>query len=266
MFNICAKLVQYMSRLFLYAFPIVLFSGLFLNTSCKRTVKTPDPAELAKRQHFSVAYGTPMIDGNGTDDAWQQAEWLPLDQLWIGKMPDSSDYKGRYKLLWDEYNLYLLAEITDDTLIDFHTDGLEHFWDDDCLVVFLDEDASGGTHEFSYNAFAYHIALDGSVADVAPDSSFRYFNDHCLTRRIARDNVSTWEIAVRIFDGKQYEDEGDNVPMLLRKGKKMGFALAYCDNDQSPERESFVGNVPLPNAEKKQHWQNADAFGTIELR
>jgi len=214
---------------------------------------------------FGAQRGTPVLDGSGSDDLWETAEWQPIDQIWAGKTPDAEDFSGRYKLAWDENNLYLLAETTDDVLLDVHPQALEHFWDDDCLVVFLDEDISGGMHEFNYNAFAYHIALDGRVADVAPDSSFRYFDDHCLTRRIARDNVSTWEIAVRVFDGKQYKDGGDNVPLLLKKGKKLGFALAYCDNDHSQERESFVGNLPLPDAEKKRLWLNADVFGTLEL-
>lgn len=248
---------------------LALIATLFL-TSCQNTggagSESQASPETEAKPAFFAQYGTPVLDGSGSDDLWEATEWLPINKIWAGTLPKSEDFSGRYKLAWDENNLYILAETTDDVLLDEHPQALEHFWDDDCLVVFLDEDASGGTHEFSYNAFAYHIALDGSVADVAPDSSFRYFNDHCLTRRIARDNVSTWEIAVRIFDGKQYKDEGDNVPMLLKKGKRMGFALAYCDNDHSAERESFVGNVPLLNTQNKQQWLNADVFGTLELR
>ena len=254
-----------MTRLFLYALPIALFSGLFLSTSCKRTVKTPDPAELARRQQFPVGYGTPTIDGAGTEDAWQQAEWLPLDQLWIGNMPDSSDFKGRYKLLWDEYNLYLLTEITDDTLIDFHTDGLEHFWDDDCLEIFVDEDAMGGDHQYNYTAFAYHIALDGKVVDTRPNHHAGYFNDHCISRRVTTGNHSVWEVAIKLFDDS-YEEDGDNIPKTLRAGKKVGFALAYCDNDHSPERENFMGSVVVEGEDKNQGWKNASIFGVLELQ
>ena len=215
---------------------------------------------------FFAAMGTPVLDGSGSDDVWEMTEWMPLNQVWDGASPTPDDFSGRYKLAWDENNLYILAEITDDTLLDGNTQALERFWDADCLVVFLDEDASGGEHEYNYNAFAYHIALDGRVADIAPDSTFRYFDDHCLSQRITRDNVSTWEIAVRIYDGKQYKDGSENIPKLLKKGKKMGFALAYCDNDHSPERESFIGNIAMPNAEKNGGWHNADHFGTLELR
>lgn len=247
---------------------LALTATLFLS-ACQNTgagSESQASPETEAKPAFFAQYGTPVLDGSGSDDLWEATEWLPINKIWAGTVPDADDFSGRYKLAWDENNLYILVETTDDALLDVNPQALEHFWDDDCLVVFLDEDASGGMHEFNYNAFAYHIALDGRVADVAPDSSFRYFDDHCLTRRIARDNVSTWEIAVRIFDGKKYSDEGDNVPMLLKKGKKMGFALAYCDNDHSAERESLVGNVPLPNTQNKQQWLNADVFGTLELR
>lgn len=211
-------------------------------------------------------YGSPVIDGKADDPVWEMSEWLPLDQVWIGKNLSPDDFKGRYKLAWDENNLYVLAEITDDTLIDIHPDGLDHYWDDDCLEIFIDEDASGGNHQYSYNAFAYHIALDGKVVDIAPDSSYQYFNDHCLTRRTSAGNKSVWEVAVKVFDGKRYEDGADNVPKMLKPGKVMGFALAYCDNDHSPEREHFIGNVAVAGEDKNRGWIDAGIFGKLGLQ
>ena len=177
-----------------------------------------------------------------------------------------ADFTGRYKLAWDENNLYILAEITDDTLVDTHPDGLVKYWDDDCLEIFVDEDASGGEHQYSYNAFAYHIALDGKVVDIAPDKSFQYYNDHCTTRRTTEGKVSTWEVAMKIFDGNKYTDGGENIPKLLQSGKKMGFMLAYCDNDKSVERENFVGNMAIAGEDKNQGYKNASVFGILELK
>jgi hypothetical protein len=161
--------------------------------------------------------------------------------------------------------LYVLAEIQDDALVDTHPDGLLKYWDDDCLEIFVDEDASGGEHQYNYNAFAYHIALDGKVVDIAPDKSYQYFNDHCTTRRITRGNTSIWEVAMKIFDGNRYEDGGDNAPKMLRAGKKMGFMLAYCDNDHSPEREHFMGDVVIEGQDKNRGWIDATVFGAILL-
>lgn len=244
----------------------VAFLTLVFIFSRKVNSKPDTDAQLAGKQQFAAVYGSPTLDGDGSDEVWQQAEWLPLDQVWLGAQPTSADYSGRYKLAWDENNLYLLAEITDDTLVDTHTDGLDKYWDDDCLEIFLDEDASGGEHQYSYNAFAYHIALDGKVVDINLKKEFAYYNEHCTTRRKTAGLTSTWEVAVSVFDGKKYVDGGENIPKMLRAGKKMGFALAYCDNDHSPERENFIGNVRVEGEDKNRGWIDASIFGLLELQ
>ncbi len=216
---------------------------------------------------FGAGYGTPLLDGFANDSVWAAAPWHPLDQVWLGQAPLKDDFSGRYKVLWDENNLYLLAEITDDTLIDLHADGLLKYWDDDCLEVFVDEDASGGNHQYNYNAFAYHVALDGNVVDIQPDTSIAFFNEHCINRRITRGAQSTWELAIKIFDGNNYSNEPGsvNVPKRLYSGKKIGFALAYCDNDHSPEREHFIGSVPVNGPDKNRGWLDAGIFGLLVL-
>jgi hypothetical protein len=216
---------------------------------------------------FFAPYGTPVLDGSSSDEAWENADWYAMDQNWLGTpTPDSLDFKGRFKVIWDENMLYILAEITDDTLVDTHSDGLVQYFDDDCLEVFVDEDASGGDHAYNYNAFAYHIALDNKVVDIAPDSSKRYYDDHCISLRNTVGNISVWEVGIKNFDGKNYVDGGENIPKTLKQMKKIGFALAYCDNDHSPEREHFMGSVPIEGQDKNRAWQDASLFGILELK
>ena len=47
------------------------------------------------------------------------------------RIQNKNDFSGRFKLLWDEHYLYLMAEITDDILFDQHADPLKLYWDDD---------------------------------------------------------------------------------------------------------------------------------------
>lgn len=239
---------------------------LFLFWDKQKKPTTSEPEQTTGKQAFVAHYGTPLLDGKMDEPAWQRAEWLSLDQTWIGDPPSKADFSGRYKILWDESNLYILAEITDDTLIDIHPDGLTKYWDDDCLEIFVDEDASGGNHQYSYNAFAYHISLDGKVVDIRPDSAFAYFNEHCVLRRITNGPTTIWEVAVKVFDGNRYSDEVENIPKMLAAGKKMGFALAYCDNDHSAERENFMGSVRVEGEDKNRGWIDAGVFGELTLQ
>lgn len=206
----------------------------------------------------------PSINGKANDDCWATAEWHPLDQLWLGEPYTSADFSGRFKLAWSEKALLLLVEVHDDTLFDQYPDPLKLWWDDDCVEVFLDEDNSAGEHQYDYNAFAYHVALDYNVVDMDPSEKGRLYNDHIKVKRKTKGKTTIWEMAISIYDDS-YNDNADNHPVTLSAGKEMGFALAYCDNDGSKERENFIGSVYIPGEDKNRGWIDAGVFGTIRL-
>ncbi|WP_229724418.1 DUF6265 family protein [Winogradskyella forsetii] len=210
------------------------------------------------------AKSKPIIDGKADDEIWSETNWLPLDQRWLGNPYSNEDFSGRYKLSWAEDALYLLAEIEDDKLIDKHSDPLIAWWDDDCLEVFIDEDNSGGEHQYSHNAFAYHIALDGNVVDMSTKKEGKLYNSHIESKRITTVNTSIWEVKIALFDDS-YNDDGDNTSIKLQPGKEIGFALAYCDNDNSKERENFIGSVFVEGEDKNRGWIDANIFGTLKL-
>ncbi|GAB3024599.1 CBM9 family sugar-binding protein [Bowmanella dokdonensis] len=217
-------------------------------------------------QHSGLA---PVIDGVGEDPAWQQADWRPLSHLITGSMPAQEDFSGRFKLLWDEDHLYLQAEITDDVLFDHHPDPLIQYWNDDALEIFIDSDASGGEHQYNHSAFAYHIALDNQAVDLAEDGRPALYNDHLRSRwqRSAdAPHVMVWEVAIRLFDDA-YKDGRANPPLALQAGRKIGFMLAYCDNDGSPEREHFVGSADILPVEgdRNRGWLDAGVFESFVL-
>jgi len=217
-----------------------------------------------------------VIDGV-IDEAWSKSIWYPIDKLILGALPRTNDFSGRFKMLWDEDYLYLQAEITDDVLFDQHAIPLNSYWDDDCLEVFIDEDNSGGNHQFNYNAFAYHVALDNQVVDIGKNNkdgsvNFVLLNDH-ITSVWKRSNVSPynviWELAIKVFDD-QFDDkipESTVKPVKLNKGKTLGFMLAYCDNDGSLERESFMGSTEISpvNGDKNLGYITADVFDQLTL-
>jgi len=106
----------------------------------------------------------PIIDGVMTDAAWKQAKWQKLDHFILGEATNEEDFSGRFKVVWTPERLFVLALITDDVLLDRTADPLEKYWEDDLFEILLDEDASGGPHHTSYNAFAYHISRKWNTA------------------------------------------------------------------------------------------------------
>lgn len=204
------------------------------------------------------------IDGLANEGVWKETPWYPIDQLWVGKKVDENDLSGKFKVAWSKDYLYVLARIEDDTLMDIHDDKLVQYWDDDCLEIFIDEDASGGNHQYNFNAFAYHIALDYSVADIGTDETPLLLNDHLDVKMVTEGNTHTWEVAIKIYDDT-FLPNAENAPIELVQEKTMGFAIAYCDNDFSSERETFIGSERIEGEDKNRGWIDAGIFGQVKL-
>jgi len=227
--------------------------------------KAPKPSKILKQlikvKHAKI---NPKIDGIANEAIWNDAPWYQMDELWLGSPYSSEDFQGRYKLTWTTDALYLLAEIKDDILIDTNEDPLKAWWDDDCLEIFIDEDNSGGTHQFTHNAFAYHIALDGNAVDMSPKKQGKLYNSHIESKRVTIGNTSLWEVKISLFDDT-YLDDQTNSTVRLEVNKNIGFALAYCDNDTSKTRENFIGSIAVEGQDKNQGYITADIFGTLVL-
>ena len=213
---------------------------------------------------------TPIKVDGIAEQTWDNATWQPMPYLMAGSRPKDEDFSGRYKLLWDNQYLYLQAEIIDDILFDKTADPIVKYWDDDCLEVFIDSDASGGNHQYNHSAFAYHIALDNQAVDLGDDEKAHLYNDH-LTSRWQRDDKQhekiIWEVAIKLFPNS-YSDNRPLPPITLKPDQKIGFMLAYCDNDGSTIREHFIGshNIKPVNGDTNRGWIDANVFGEISLK
>ena len=61
---------------------------------------------------YTAAQGTPTIDGE-VDEMWSKVEWTSVDKPYDGSVDTTATL--RVKLLWNDRNLYLLAEVFDET-------------------------------------------------------------------------------------------------------------------------------------------------------
>ena len=207
----------------------------------------------------------PTVDGVADEAVWAEAEWHALDQRWLGPEYTAHDFQGRYKVVWTDNRIYILAEIVDDVLIDTHRDPLVQYWDDDCLEIFLDEDFSGGDHQYNHNAFAYHLSLDNQAIDIGTDKQARLYSHHVASRWQQHGDKVIWEVALDIYNDSYVDDSDDNVPVTLSAGKILGLMLAYCDNDGSELRENFVGSEKVLSGPKDRGWIDAGLFGALLL-
>ena len=219
------------------------------------------------RSHYLAPQATESmrVDGTADEAVWDAAEWRVLDQRWLGPEYTAEDFNGRFKVVWTPERLYFLVEFTDDILFDSHRDPLVQYWDDDCVEIFLDEDFSGGNHQFNHNAFAYHMSLDNRAIDIGTDEVARDYSHHVKSQWRQDGDKVVWEIAIDVYDDSYVDDSDANEPVTLAAGKRLGLMLAYCDNDGSELRENFIGSETVPSGPKDRGWIDAGLFGLLEL-
>ena len=228
---------------------------------------SPSATHLPDRSHYFAprAATAVRVDGIANDAVWADAEWREISYNWLGPEYSDEDFSGRFKVAWDEGRLYVLVEFVDDILFDSHRNPLEQYWDDDCVEIFIDEDFSGGDHQFNHNAFAYHMSLDNRAIDIGTDKLARDYSHHTESVWKQHGNRVVWEVAIDIYPDTYVDGSDQNAPVPLFAGKIMGLMLAYCDNDGSELRENFVGSESVPEGPKDRGWIDAGLFGKLEL-
>ena len=233
-------------------------------------VASDSPAEgthYAQRTEYRAprADVAPVIDGVADDAAWERAGWHAMSARWLGPEYTPDDFQGRYKVVWTEDRIYILGEFVDDVLIDTHRDPLVQYWDDDCWEIFLDEDHSGGEHQFNHNAFAYHMSLDNRAIDLGTNEKPNDYSHHIDSRWRQQGDKIVWEVAIDIYADDYVDGSDSNTPVKLHAGKVMGLMLAYCDNDGSELRENFIGSEVVLSGPKDRGYIDAGLFGTLIL-
>jgi hypothetical protein len=226
-----------------------------------------ETAHYDGRSDYKAPYAAlaPVINGIADDTIWANAEWREMTQRWLGPEYTADDFQGRFKVVWTKDRLYILGEFVDDILIDTHRDPLVQYWDDDCLEIFLDEDYSGGDHQYNHNAFAYHVSLDNQAIDIGTDEKARNYSHHVDSRWRLADGKIVWEVAIDVYDDTYADAADNNKPVTLFAGKVLGLMLAYCDNDRSELRENFIGSESVPYGPTDRGWIDAGLFGQLTL-
>ena len=203
------------------------------------------------------------IDGYSKDSIWKSLDWYGMNYLWMGEPVDSVDYYGKFKLAWDSQYLYVLVEVTDDFLNPTLENGIENYWKGDYVEVFIDEDKSGGNHQYNHQAFAYHVSTEGHAIDKNMSKETVFFDDHIKVERSQEGSRHLWEMSIKLFDNQFDENTTDNRPVEIVAQKSIGFSIAYGDNDGNNSRENFMGSKRTHGNNNDEGYINSDVFGSI---
>jgi hypothetical protein len=168
----------------------------------------------------------PVIDGNVNDAAWSNAEVHGTAEFFAGgvALEPSADLNLEWRALWDDNNLYVMAKINDDAIVnslpDFGGPDAAADWNDDSVEFYIDAqnvnntEYNPGTLGGPLEPTFQFTALAGWTPTIANDPNFLFPAGHVMeglpvSPRIGRDpnnlpNTSiTW--GINSFDGNQVD-------------------------------------------------------------
>lgn len=90
------------------------------------------------------ANGPITPDGQLNEPAWNNAMRTgPLVNTMTGAPAGATESRANARMLWDDQNLYIAYEVSDDNLVDPSTERDNHLWENDAVEVMLDPNGDG---------------------------------------------------------------------------------------------------------------------------
>jgi len=184
----------------------------------------------------------PVIDGN-IDPVWSQVAGQDVEKLIVGSVSNSNDLSGAFRLMWDDNNLYILGEITDDNRIN---DSEDQFQDDAIEIAFdfgNDKRTTFGNDDVLYT-FGWNDNVIGSVPA-------NYSKQGIVFSIIGTNNGYNFEA------GFPWSTLGGNAS----EDQLHGFDFQINDDDNGQNRDGKLSW----NAAEDEVWRNPSFMGTIRL-
>jgi hypothetical protein len=203
-------------------------------------------AETARRQAgitIKQAPVAPVIDGVA-DNAWSIADGIKLSNVLYSPPSSPNDLSAGYKTMWDQNNLYLFVDVTDDVL----KNDASNAWDNDSVEVFIDADNSKTT-EYGPTDYQYIFVWDKTSPKIQETK-------HQRTEGVQFAMVTT-DTGYRV----EIKFPWSTLGTKPRTGAKIGLDVHVNDNDTGGKRDTkLTWHATQDNA-----WQNPQAFGNAEL-
>lgn len=206
--------------------------------SCTTDVFAPEDGYLALKTAEK-----PVIDGI-SEQLWQACPAAELNNVVSGFVENEQDLSAEYKLCWDEQNLFVFVQITDNVRMD---DSGTSISDDDGIELYVDLDNSKNT-SYGVDDFKYRFA----------------YNDSMVYERIHNAVQGVNFAMVPTDDGYLTEISFPWTTFGIppRDNYLIGFEIQVNDDDDGGARDAKIAWWGM---EDNAH-QNPSAFGTIKLK
>jgi hypothetical protein len=107
------------------------------------------------------------IDGKQKESSWQNAEWSDLFRDIEGDKKPEPLYKTRFKMLWDNNNLYILAELEEPHVWAYYDKHDMIVFHENDFEVFIDPDRD------TYNYFEFEVNAQNILFDLFLPKPYR---------------------------------------------------------------------------------------------
>jgi hypothetical protein len=184
-----------------------------------------------------------VVDGEA-EALWSQARQYKIGNVIYGSPSNDEDFSASYKAVYDEKNLYVLVDVTDDNLKNDSSD----FWLDDCVEVFIDADNSK-SGSYGDNDYQFHFGW----AEANPSMGE---SQHNQTEGVEFSTVKT-DMGYRM----EIKFPWATLGVEPSAGKKIGLDVHVNDDDDGGDRDSKL----TWRGKEDNAWQNPGVLGTAEL-
>jgi hypothetical protein len=214
-------------------------------TKQARTKATVKKLQLESPATIIPTASAPVIDGK-VDDSWNAATPYKIANALYDPPTAATDLSANYRTMWDENNLYLLVDVTDDILK--HDTSLEDWYDSDSVEVYIDATDSKST-EYGETDFQYGFIWDKTSPQMLEGK-------HSRTNGVQYALVTT-DTGYRLEIKFPWSTLGTKPSV----GAKIGLDVQVNDNDADGKRKSKLAW----HAREDNAWENPRAFGNAEL-
>jgi hypothetical protein len=154
------------------------------------------------------------------------------------------DCEGHFKAMWDSDNLYLLVDVTDDSL---KNDGGD-FWNNDGIEIFIDADNSK-SKSYGDNDFQFHLVWDKNKPIIGEE------------KHQATQGVQFAMVTKQTSYCAEIKLPWSTLKVKASAGMMIGLDVHVNDDDDGGDRESKLAWY----GKEDDAWENPKALGTAQL-